>query len=70
MIPGVYLFRMASGLLEIAGGSQTSVELIGATAADGLAAAGIVLTMVLGLVVTKALVDDFIERWARWAHGQ
>jgi uncharacterized membrane protein YjjB (DUF3815 family) len=65
MIPGVYLFRMASGLLEIAGGAQTSLELIGATAADGLAAAVIVLAMALGLVVPKLLVDDFIDRWTR-----
>src|SRR6267143_4720614 len=32
MMPGVYLFRMASGLLQIAGGSQRSLELLSATA--------------------------------------
>src|SRR6516162_6232865 len=33
MIPGVYLFRMASGLLQIAGGSPTTLEMLSATAA-------------------------------------
>src|SRR5262249_36587510 len=34
MMPGVFLFRMASGLVQIAGGSQTTLELISATIAD------------------------------------
>ena len=31
MIPGVYLFRMASGFLQIASGSQTTLELLSTT---------------------------------------
>jgi uncharacterized membrane protein YjjP (DUF1212 family) len=64
MIPGVYLFRMASGLLQIASGSQTTLELLSATTADGLIAAIIILAMSFGLVVTKMTVDYFIDRSA------
>jgi hypothetical protein len=45
MIPGVYLFRMANGLLQITSQSQTTLELLGVTAADGLTAAIIILAM-------------------------
>jgi uncharacterized membrane protein YjjB (DUF3815 family) len=50
MIPGVYLFRMASGLLQIAGGSPTTLEMLSATAGDGLIAAIIILAMSFGLI--------------------
>src|SRR6266853_4634400 len=53
MIPGVYLFRMASGLLQITSQSQTTLELLGATAADGLTAAIIIMAMSFGLIVPK-----------------
>jgi uncharacterized membrane protein YjjB (DUF3815 family) len=36
MIPGVYLFRVASGFIQLAGGSHTTLELIRATTADGV----------------------------------
>jgi uncharacterized membrane protein YjjB (DUF3815 family) len=39
MIPGVYLFRMASGVLQLADGSHTTFELLSATIADGLSPA-------------------------------
>ena len=65
MIPGVYLFRMASGLLQIAGGSQTTSEMLSVTAADGLIAAMIILTMSFGLIVPKMAIDYFSERGAR-----
>jgi len=48
MMPGVFLFRMASGLLQIAGGSQTTLELISATIADGMTAMIVTLAMSFG----------------------
>src|SRR5262245_11467658 len=43
LMPGVYLLRMASGLLQLATGSETTLDLLGATIADGLTAATIIL---------------------------
>ena len=65
MMPGVYLFRMASGLLQIAGGSHTTLALLGATAADGLVAATIILAMSAGLIVPKLVIDHFSNRSVR-----
>jgi len=65
MIPGVYLFRMASGLVQIAGGSPTTLEMLSATAADGLIAAMIILAMSFGLIVPKMAIDYFGDRLAR-----
>lgn len=67
MVPGVYLFRMASGLLQIAAGSETTLELLGATAADVLTAAIVVLAMSLGLVVPKLVFDHVADRLERLA---
>jgi hypothetical protein len=67
MMPGVYLFRMASGLLQIADGSQTTLALLSATTADGMTAAIIILAMSCGLVLTKLVIDHFGNRpaWPR-----
>ena len=45
MIPGVFLFRMASGLLQLANNSDTTLDLFGATIADGMTALSIILAM-------------------------
>jgi uncharacterized membrane protein YjjP (DUF1212 family) len=65
MIPGVFLFRMASGLVQLAGGSHATFELISATVADGMTALTIILAMSFGLIVPKLVIDYFSERAAQ-----
>lgn len=62
MIPGVFLFRMASGLVQLAEGSHTTLELLSATIADGTTALAIILAMSLGLIIPKMIIDRFSER--------
>jgi uncharacterized membrane protein YjjP (DUF1212 family) len=64
MMPGVYLFRVASGLLQIADGSHTTLELLNATIVDGVTAATITLAMSFGLIVPKLGIDRLSERSA------
>ena len=62
MIPGVFLFRMASGLVQLAEGSHTTLELISATTTDGMIAVMVILAMSFGLIVPKLAIDHFSER--------
>jgi uncharacterized membrane protein YjjB (DUF3815 family) len=66
MIPGVYLFRMASGIVQIGSGSQTTTsQLIAATTSDGMIAVMIILAMSFGLIIPKMLIDFVSDRWAQ-----
>lgn len=65
MIPGVYLFRMASGLVQLGNGSQTTVQLLGETASDGITAAMIILAVSVGLIIPKMLIDFVGDRWVQ-----
>jgi uncharacterized membrane protein YjjB (DUF3815 family) len=62
MMPGVYLFRMTSGLVQIAGGSHATLELMSATLSDGMTAVIIILAMSFGLIVPKMLIDYIYDR--------
>jgi uncharacterized membrane protein YjjB (DUF3815 family) len=59
LIPGVFLFRMASGLVQLADGSHTTLALLSATIADGVTASGILLLMSFGIVIPKLAIDRF-----------
>ena len=62
MIPGVFLFRMASGLVQLADGAHTTLELLSATIADGMIAVTIILAMSFGLIVPKLVIDYLSAR--------
>jgi uncharacterized membrane protein YjjP (DUF1212 family) len=66
MMPGVFLFRMASGLLQLTSSSNMTLELLGATIADGMTAITIVLAMSFGLILPKVVIDSLGES-AAWS---
>jgi hypothetical protein len=53
---------MASGLVQLAEGSHTTLALISATVADGMTAITIIFAMSLGLIVPKMIIDRFSGR--------
>src|SRR3984893_17991460 len=62
MMPGVYLFRMMSGLVQIAGDAEMTLSLIQGTISAGMTAAIIILAMGLGLIIPKMIVDHLGDR--------
>jgi uncharacterized membrane protein YjjP (DUF1212 family) len=61
MMPGVYLFRMGSGLVQIAEGTQTIPDLLN-TIASGATATMIILAMSFGLIIPKLIIDYCSDR--------
>jgi uncharacterized membrane protein YjjB (DUF3815 family) len=62
MMPGVYLFRMMSGLVQITGGAETTLALIQGTISTGMTALIIILAMSLGLIIPKMIIDYVSNR--------
>jgi uncharacterized membrane protein YjjP (DUF1212 family) len=62
MMPGVYLFRAASGLLQLVDSAHVTLDLLNATIADGAIAATITLAMSFGLLIPKLIIDRVTER--------
>jgi uncharacterized membrane protein YjjB (DUF3815 family) len=65
MVPGVFLFRMASGLVQLSHGPTRTWDLMSATIADGSIALLIILAMSFGLIVPKTVIDRLSERTAQ-----
>lgn len=65
MMPGVFLFRMASGLQQLANSSNTTLNLLASTTADGMTAFNIILAMTFGVVVPKIVIDSVKHRVPR-----
>ena len=59
MIPGVFLFRMASGLVQLADSSTATLELLSETVGDGVTAINIIVAMSAGLLIPKLVIDRF-----------
>jgi uncharacterized membrane protein YjjP (DUF1212 family) len=60
LIPGVFLFRLSSGLAELlAVGAKAPAGLLEEVIADGVTAFGIMLAMVFGLIVPKLCIEHF-----------
>jgi uncharacterized membrane protein YjjP (DUF1212 family) len=62
MLPGVYIFRMLSGLVQIAGDAQTPISVIEGTVFAGTTALIVMLAMSLGLIAPKMIIDYLINR--------
>ena len=63
LIPGVYLFRMASGFVSIASlGDQAPSGILLGTVADGISAMLIMMAMTLGLIVPRMWIESFRPR--------
>jgi uncharacterized membrane protein YjjP (DUF1212 family) len=65
IMPGAFLFRMASGLVQIADGQQPTPELISSTISNGMNASIIILAMSFGLIIPKMMIDRLSDRSAR-----
>jgi uncharacterized membrane protein YjjP (DUF1212 family) len=60
LIPGVYLFRMASGLVSVASlGNQAPPDVLLAAIADGTSAMLIMMAITFGLIVPKLCIEAF-----------
>jgi uncharacterized membrane protein YjjP (DUF1212 family) len=70
LIPGVFLFRMAGGLVGlIALGEKASPDLLFGVIADGTTAILIVLAMTFGLILPKMCIEHFYPRLAAGRTG-
>jgi uncharacterized membrane protein YjjB (DUF3815 family) len=65
LIPGVFLFRMVGGLVDLATlGGKASLDLLLGIIADGTTAILIILAMAFGLIFPKMLIAHFQQRTA------
>jgi uncharacterized membrane protein YjjP (DUF1212 family) len=71
LIPGVYLFRMAAGLVDLVTlGQKASADVLLNTIADGATAMLVVLAMAIGLILPKMCIEYFYPGLAVETHGK
>lgn len=61
MMPGVFLFRTASGLVQLANNFNASFDLLRATIADAMTAIRVILAMSFGVVAPKMISDCYVS---------
>jgi uncharacterized membrane protein YjjP (DUF1212 family) len=64
MMPGIFLLRMASGLVQLTDSSNTTPHLLRATVSDGMTAALVILAMSVGVIVPKLALERLGSRAA------
>ena len=62
IVPGIYVMRMAGGLVHLADGSHTTLELVSGTITDGATVILVLLAMAAGLIVPKLIIDGLRKR--------
>ena len=62
MIPGVYVLRMVSGLVQLINSPSSTQQLLLPTLSDGVTAAGITLALTFGLIVPKLVIDHYMSK--------
>jgi uncharacterized membrane protein YjjP (DUF1212 family) len=65
MLPGAYLFPMASGLAQMTAGAGAPATLVSTTMYNGVVAAAVVLAMCPGLLVPRLVLGGLSERATR-----
>src|SRR4029077_189178 len=66
LIPGVFLFRMAGGMVDLVTlGPQAPQELVVRVVADGTTAILIILAMTFGLILPKMCIEHFYPGFAK-----
>jgi hypothetical protein len=64
LMPGVFLFGMSSGLLQLANSANATLPLLGGTVADAMSAFTIILAMSFGVSVPKLVIERLQQRSA------
>ncbi len=59
LMPGIYIFRMAGGLLNLIAPVRPSPEFLLGTMVDGATALLIIVAMAFGLIVPKLVIENF-----------
>ncbi|MCW8408824.1 threonine/serine exporter family protein [Legionella sp. PATHC035] len=65
MIPGVYLFRMASGMVALTNSQHITFTLLSQTIYDGLNAVVITLAISIGLLGPKVILDKMATKYPK-----